>query len=367
VKNELIGKEAKSLLLLLVTILSIGLVVLYSASFIVVYRYPNVDPNYYMVKQFAVIVLGMIVMTILASVDYRIHRRYIHHYYVLILFLLSSVLILPSTRGGARRWFDFKYFTFQPSEFTKLFIIIFLAHYIDRWKERIREFFRGFLVPLILILILAFLVFLEPDLSTAVFIVLLSMILLYVGGTRWYYILSTMALGVLLIFVGYKYGLLKEYQIERLREFLDLITGKGDLSWQTVNSLSAIRSGGLIGVGLGLGNLKYYLPIQISDFIFAVLGEEMGMLGMGFILLLYVLMVRQMLRCAFRSVRDGFGRLLIIGYAFWILLQVAMNVSVVVGLIPITGLTLPFLSQGGSSIMAFLSGYGIVLSVLTHK
>ncbi|MDI3472569.1 MAG: cell division protein FtsW [Thermotogaceae bacterium] len=361
------NSEARSLLLILTTVIAIGLVVMYSASYITAFKWPYPDFDYYLKRQVFAIFVGFVAMLIASIVDYKTHRRFILHYYMLVFALLVIALAFPG-KGGSRRWIDLGYFDLQPSELAKLLIILFVAHYADKQRVHMKTFVKGFIVPTSFIGVLLLLVFVEPDLSTTIYLTLLFLIMLYVGGTRGIYILLMIGLGISLFFLAYKFELLKDYQIERIESFVDVITGKINSTWhQASSSINAVKNGGFIGLGLGLGELKYYIPVQFSDFIFAVLGEELGFVGISGLLILYVLMVRQMLKAAFESIKDDFGRMLTIGYAFMVLLQVTINISVVLGILPTTGLTLPFVSYGGSSILVFLTGYGIVLSVLTHQ
>lgn len=362
----MMNSESKSLLFILVTIIAVGLVVLYSASYITAFKWPYPDFDYYLKRQIFAMIIGLTAMLITSIVDYRVHRKYILHYYMIIFALLVLALAFPG-KGGSRRWIDLGYFDLQPSELLKLLIVVFIAHYSDKQREHIKTFVKGFLIPLFFIGVLLILVLMEPDLSTTVYLAFLFLIMLYIGGTRGVYILLLIGAGVLGLFAAYKFEFLKNYQIDRIKNFVDMITGGGkNTLQQTSNSIYAIINGGIVGLGLGFGELKYYIPVQFSDFVFAVLGEELGFIGMASLLVLYLLMVRQMLKAAFNSIKDDFGRMITIGYAFMVLLQVTINISVVLGILPTTGLTLPFISYGGSSLLVFLIGYGLVLSTITH-
>jgi cell division protein FtsW len=166
--------------------------------------------------------------------------------------------------------------------------------------------------------------------------------------------------------MAFQFELINPYQLQRIQDFLGLVQ-EGEAQGQVDVSLKAISSGGLLGEGLGLGSYKYVIPVQFTDFIFAILGEELGFFGMAVLLLLYYFMCRNMINAAISGVDHQAARVIIVGYSYLILLQVVINVGVVFGLLPPTGVTLPFVSYGGSSMISFLMGFGFVLSALNYK
>jgi len=207
------------------------------------------------------------------------------------------------------------------------------------------------------------LIAMEPDLSSTLIIFTLGLLLMFIAGMKYSYLFLTIFIIVLGVVVVFQFDILKEYQMERIMSYLGLVT-EGEAQGQVDIGLRAISSGGFFGEGLGMGNFKYLVPIQFTDFIFAILGEELGFIGMALLLTLYYLLCKTLVDAAVNGLENRAARLVVVGYAFLIMLQVVVNVGVVTGLLPPTGVTLPFVSYGGSSVLAFLAGFGFVISAL---
>lgn len=365
-KHKLQKVNYKGIIYLLSLIMVIGIVVLYSSSYIVYYKYPEMDFDYYLIRQMVNIILGLVFMFLIAVIPFQKHMRLAPFYMVGIVFLLLAVFIFPA-QGGSSRWIDFGVMNLQPSELAKIFLILFLSSYFFRDDEnRHKGILEQLLIPLGWIFMITLLIAAEPDLSSALILFLIGLIVLYISGLKFSYFVFILILCTLGIIMLFQFDLLKPYQMDRILSFLGMsqeIASEG----QVDVSLRAISSGGLLGEGLGMGNYKYIIPVQFTDFIFAILGEELGFVGMAVFLFLYYFMCRNLIKAAIIGIHNIAAKVFIVGYAFLIMLQVVINVGVVFGLLPPTGVTLPFVSYGGSSMMAFLSGFGFFLSAINES
>ncbi len=350
----------RKLLLFMFTILTIGMLAIYSTSFIEAFTYPYPSPSRFFEKQVISAVIGIVLMLILAIFDYRIHLKLRGAYSFILLIALVVALFYP-THLRAHRWFFIGGISIQPSEYLKIYILILLAEHISSAPDKMQTFWYGVLYPFLRLSILSLLVLVEPDVSTFFLIILCAFTLLYIGGCRKFHLLL-FALGCgIVAFLFYKIHGVPSYQIRRL---MDFVAGSNNI--QNEAGELAMMRGGLLGVGLGEGSLKYYIPMQFTDFIAATIGEELGFVGIAAIILLYFGMMKYMFDLVFTYVTDDFGRMFVIGYAVLIAYQTLINLGVVAGLLPVTGMTLPFISYGGSSLSALLIGFGIVLSVIRH-
>ncbi len=353
-------RSIAKILILLSVITVIGLVALYSASYIATYKYPFPPPNYYFERQISAIVIGAILMLFTSLFDYKKHESYTGIYYIITVLMLIAVFFSHGV-FGSHRWVSFGPLSFQSSEFAKIFLLVYLASYVYREKGEISTFSKGVLEPLLKLTPIYVLVLVEPDLSTTAFLVILTLTILYVSGAKIYHILSILGIGALAVFGVYKLDLLHAYQTNRLASFLSFLT-TGHASYQSSMALSAINHGGLFGTGPGGGIYKFYIPVQFSDFIFATFGEEFGLLGMTILLFLYYLLVREIVHIALK-IDDIYAKVYIVGYAFMIAFQILLNAGVSLGIVPVTGVTLPFVSYGGSSIVSLMAGLGVVINI----
>jgi len=367
-QGKLKGKpNFKGIVYLLAIIIVLGLIVMYSASYIVVYRWPGYDFSHYFNRQLVNIAIGLVCMLVVALIPLKKHIEYAPFYMVAIIFLLMAVFVFP-TKGGSRRWIDLKFYDLQPSELAKLVIIVFFSSYFFKNKGQDNQkkgFLEMFIIPMGWLLLVTALVAAEPDLSSSIIIFVLGMMLLFVCGMKYSHIIIVGVLICLSLFIIINFELLEPYQLNRIKQFLGFIND-GEAQGQVNIGLNAISSGGILGEGLAQGDLKYLLPVQFTDFVFAILGEELGFVGMAFLLVLYYLLARSLIHAAVKGLKNDTGKIIVIGYAYLILLQVVINVGVVLGLLPPTGVTLPFVSYGGSSMLALLSGFGLVLSALLN-
>ena len=278
------------------------------------------------------------------------------------LVVLIAVLIpsMGSEINGSRRWIGFGPFSVQPSEFARVVMVIYLAAYLAKRRERLHDFTHGFLPPIMMTGFLISLILAEPDFGAAAVMAAVAGVLLFVGGVR---LKHLWAIGILIVPVMYAMVMKVGYRKERILSFLDPWKDPHDGGFQIIQSFLAMGEGGPLGTGLGEGRQKlFFLPYPHTDFIFAVIGEELGLVGTLLIAGLFAVLAWRGVRIA-RSAPDRFGQYLAFGITVMIVLQAQINMAVVTGLLPTKGLTLPLLSYGGSSLVASLGGIGILLSV----
>ncbi|MFB3902470.1 MAG: putative lipid II flippase FtsW [Acidobacteriota bacterium] len=343
--------------------LCFGLVMVFSASGIVSQR---LHDSFSMVfgRQLLFVTLGFVLMLAAARVDYHLYSRptFVYSGLILSVLLLASVFAFPPYHG-ARRWVVLFGVRFQPSELAKLVIVIFTAYYLIRAGQRFHSFWKG-LVPYLAILgVNVGLIVVEPDLGTPICIVLTAGFLIYLGGLRYRY----SAIAALLAIPGF-YALVWRvpYRKDRMLAFLDPEKDPFGVGYHIRQSLIALGSGGWSGVGYAQGTQKqFFLPEPHNDFIFAVIGEELGLIGTLLTLLLFVLLFLKGVKIALRA-DSLFGVYLGLGIVAMITLQALLNMSVVVSLLPTKGIPLPFISVGGTSILVTLTGIGILLNISRH-
>jgi cell division protein FtsW len=279
---------------------------------------------------------------------------------LLLIVVLIPALGLSLRVGVARRWLMTPWFSFQPSELGKLALVIFVAYALTKKGDKIKEFLHGFLPIIAIAGVMVLLVILEPDIGTAVFMGILTMVLLFIGGTRLSYLLALplLAAPALYLFITrFPYG------YRRIVAFLHPWEDMQGMGFQIVQSFVALGSGGPWGVGLGDGKQKlFFLPAAHTDFILAILGEEAGFIGIMVVIILFALLIWRGVRISLKT-EDTFGAHLAMGLTCMIALQVIINMGVVLGLLPTKGLTLPFISYGGTSVVANLVGVGLLLSI----
>ncbi len=357
------GWEPAAILLLTLLLLSAGLVTLYSASSVLALR-QNLPDTYFVVRQAGGALMGLVALGICAAIPYRLWE---HLAWPLLWgsAALLILIVLPWTEGiapeikGARRWLRLGSVTVQPSEFAKIAIVVWTAFMAVRKRHHFRSLTRG-LGPFFLVwAALLVPVMLEPDLSTACLILLLGMVVVFAAGARIGHFLFLGLLAVPLL----KDQLAVGFRAERLEAFLNPAADPAGAGFQVRQSLVALGSGGLTGVGFGEGRQKYgFLPEPHNDFIFAMLGEEWGLLGVVFLVALYLAIVLVGFRIAGRA-PDLFGELLAIGFTSLVALQATLHMTVGLGLVPTTGLALPLVSYGRSNLLVTMAALGILISV----
>lgn len=304
--------------------------------------------------------IGLIGFFIAMSVPFYFYEKYSTLFYAFGIILLAVVFVFPSV-NGAHRWISIGGFTFQSSEFAKILLILFLSIYIKNNRSQMDTFLKGFLIPVCFSIIYVGLILLEPNLSTALLTLTISLITIYYGGAKFRYFVLSFAIVVLSIILASAFGLLHAYQLGRLRYFFS-----GSVAPQVDIALKTLKNSGATGVGIANGWLKVYVPEAESDFILAVIGEDWGFFGILVVSIVYLFLTYALMKVA-SYIEDISVRIFTWSYATVILFHVVINLGVFSGLLPVTGIPLPFLSTGGSSIMALLIGFGIIMSGLNNK
>lgn len=320
------------------------------------------DPYLFTRKHLVAMALGTVGMILFWRIPTQTLRRATYPLLLLSLVLLILVLVpdIGVVRGGARRWLKLGMLTLQPSEIAKLCAVLYLAHSLTKKGGRVEVFWTGYLPHLVIVGALSALVVLEPDFGTAVLLAVLLFAMLIANGARLAHLAATASL--VLPFAIFA-AVAASYRWRRLTSFLDPWRDAQKSGFQLVQSLLAFGAGGAFGVGLGAGRQKmFYLPEAHTDFVFAVIGEELGLVGTLSVLATFALLAFAGLRLAWRHV-DPYAANLALGITSMIVLQAGVNMAVTVGLLPTKGLALPFLSYGGSALVANMIEMGILLSV----
>jgi len=343
-------------------LLTIGIIMVFSSSYVMAYKWYD-DSFYFFTKQAFSAIVAVIVLFITMKIDYRHWRKFAIPILILSIFLLVMIYFPGIARNvrGARRWINIGPIPFQPSELAKVALILYIADCLTRKKEKdISSFIWGVLPVFIVTVFIFLLVFSQPDFSTAIVIMGCSFIMLFIGGSQ---ITQLFALIVFLIPPGVLLALGKDYRRVRLLSFLNPWEDPLNSGFHIIQSLLALGSGGLTGVGIAESRQKFfYLPDQHTDFIFSIIGEELGFIGAFSIVLLFIIFLWRGFLISFRA-RDNYGLLLAAGITSLIVLQAIINISVVTKLIPTTGITLPFISYGGSSLIVNMFCCGILLNI----
>ncbi|NLG31917.1 MAG: rod shape-determining protein RodA [Syntrophomonadaceae bacterium] len=357
----------RSFIITLLIILAFGLLVVTSATI-------SSDPYYYLKRQILNIVLGIGLAVLVIRYDYMNLKRYSLVLYLLSIGLLVSVLIFGDEVRGTTGWIQLGAFpAVQPAEFTKMLLILAFAEFLSSRKGKLNTFRQ--ILPCLLFMGIPFgLIMMQPDLGTALVYIAITLTMMFVAGANPKLILYGIALGILLIALGlilhFKFDLplpLEDYQLKRLTVFVnpydDGQGGRG-AGWNTIQSLIAIGSGGLAGKGLFKGTQVQlnFLPEHHTDFIYAVIGEELGFLGAVLVIILYGILLFRAIAISYDA-KDLYGTLIVIGITAMWLFHIYESIGMSIGLMPITGIPLPFISYGGSSMLTNLVAVGFILSV----
>ena len=361
------GRFDYILLIVALGLVGIGIVMVYSTSAILAAdRFQ--DPYHFLKRQALYAGIGFVLMILMMCFPYEILKRFAYPIFLVSILFLIVVLIpgIGHRAGGSIRWLKIQSFSFQPSEFAKLGLIIFLAYFLTKKEEKIRSFSFGFLPTILLSGIVIVLLAMEPDFGAALFLTVMVFLLLFVSGARLIYVA-----GALLLAAPVVYYLLMSaaYRYKRLISFIRPWEDPTGTSFQIIQSFLSFGSGGLFGLGLGEGRQKlFFLPAPHTDFIFSIIGEELGLAGAMIVVLLFFILTLRGIQIGL-SVGDRFGTYLALGITLMISLQAVINMGVVLGLLPTKGLTLPLVSYGGTSLVANLVGVGVLLrlSTLTER
>lgn len=357
----------KSLLIFLSAFLlsTFGLLMIYSSSHIWS-EYKFNDPYYYVRHQLIFFFIGLILIYFIRKIDYKLYYKYSNIILLGSFILLVLVLIpgLGQVRNGSRSWFGIGSLGIQPSELSKISLIIFTAKYLSK-SEKTIKFFKNGTLPILLIIFLFFgLIMLEPDFGTGMVIVMSLMFMLFISNIKlsFFGIMSTLGLGGIVALI-----IIAPYRLARILSFLNPWSDPLGSGFQIIQSLYAIGPSGLFGKGLGNSVQKhFYLPEPQTDFIFAIISEEFGFLGIMILSILFLTLFYNTIKISLNQ-KDLFAKYLSFGLIIEIIFQTILNISVVIGLVPVTGVTLPFISYGGSSLLISMISIGIILNISRKK
>jgi cell division protein FtsW len=334
---------------------------IYSASSI--YAWEKYKDSFFFLKRhLSFLFIGAFLTFLFMSVDYRKLKKVARPLLILSILLLVLVLIPGIGRevAGARRWFRFKFISFQPSELANIAVIIYIADFIFRKSNYIRTFLHGFLPPMLILGLAALLILMQPDLGTALALGIVVFIMLFMAGVRLSYLLSVIVTSLPLFYILI---FSVPYRRMRIMAFLNPWLDPKGSGFQIIQSQIALGSGGIFGVGLGQSRQKlFYLPAAHTDFIFSIIGEELGLLGTVGIILLFMIFIKQGLKIIKNS-QDNFGYFLALGLVLMISFKAIINIGVSCGLLPTKGLPLPFISYGGSSFIFDMISVGILMNI----
>jgi cell division protein FtsW len=354
------GRPDAAIFVTALALVVIGLVFVYSASFAVALAsFDNI--NYFIVRQSVAAVAGLALMVFFMRLDYH-HLRLASPLFMLIAVLsLTAVLFVGDDNYGARRWIGFGSLPpFQPSEFAKLAMVIYISAWLASRGREVKSFALGFVPFVCLVGVVAALILLEPDTGTATIIVLTTVTLFFIAGASITHLVTLVGIGSVTAMVLIA---AQSYRADRIFSFLSAEDDPSGLGFQVLQLLIALGSGGVHGLGLGVSRQKFfYIPGAHTDGVFAIIGEEAGFIGCMLVIGLFAYLVYRGLRVALNA-RDDFGCYLAVGIVAWIAFQALVNVGGVTRSIPLTGIPLPFISYGGSALITTMAAVGVLLSV----
>lgn len=351
----------RGLIFTAIAIIIFGNLMVFSAT----HMYEN--PYQFLQKQLFFSILGIAIAASFMLFNYRNLRQFIVPFYVLNIFLLIVVFFIGKEIYGSTRWITLGFFNLQPSELAKLILIITFGDFLADRKGNIKELKDWFIVaahigaPM-------FLIMLQPDLGTSLVLLAIMLGMLSVSGLRWQQGLAIFSMGLSAVFVVIRFGLLKEYQMTRILVFLDPTIDPTGVGYNIKQSKIAIGSGGLFGKGLFSGTQSSlgFLPVRYADFIFSVVAEELGFIGAIMLLFLFLILILKCISIA-KSSGDLFGSLMAIGIGSMWLFQIFVNIGMAMGMMPVTGVPLPFMSYGGSSMMINTMCVGLLANIYAHR
>lgn len=338
-----------------------GLIMIYSSSYVwAEYKFGNAFK--YVINQGIFLLIGVFLMNFISRIDYNIYKKYVNIILLGCLILLVLVLIpgIGVVRNGSRSWFGLGPFGIQPSELSKIGLVIFVSKYLSR-NDKEKRVTKNFVFPILGVILFFFaLIMLEPDFGTGMIIVCALIVLIFITGTNLSIFVKLGMLGLIGIVVLI---IVAPYRLKRITSFLNPWSDPLGSGFQIIQSLYAIGPGGLLGFGfLNSRQKHFYLPEPQTDFIFSIISEEFGFLGIFIVTTLFLTIFYRCIKIALET-EDLFAKYLVFGLSFMLIFQTLLNLMVVVGMIPVTGVTLPFISYGGSSLLVSMTMIGIVLNV----
>ncbi|NLL30149.1 MAG: stage V sporulation protein E [Clostridiales bacterium] len=347
------------LLCVILLLLFVGIIMVYSSSSYYA-LYEKNSPEYFFIKEIIWTVVGIGAMLFTMSIDYHYYKKITGQLFIITLIFLIFVLFFGVEVNGAKRWIRFGPLSFQPSELAKYVLVIYLAKQLDRRNSNINKFFKGVVLYLGISAVFAVLVLLEKNLSITAIIMIVAVIMIFVGGAKISHLIPIFPAGLL---VGVALILAEPYRLDRLTTFMNPWGDPSGNSYQLIQSIYALGSGGLLGVGLGNSKQKaLFMPEPHNDFIFAIIGEEFGFIGCAFVILLFMYIIYKGAYVAIKA-KDNYGYLLAVGIVSIISIQAVINIAVVSGSMPVTGVPLPLISYGGTSLVINMLALGILLNI----
>ncbi len=371
---DIITKKYDQILLVLIIILCVvGTVMLYSASSSVsLSETGNVTDTLFLRSHLKRMIVGMAAMFFFIFMDYRKLKSVAPYLMIGAIVLLLATKLTYVIKGISfpARWLDLGILTVQTSDIARFSLIVYLAYYIDKKRDKLKDFYTGFFPPIVLMTAILMTIVIQPDFSTAAVIGLIGFAMLFIGGAR---VPHMMATGTVAIVVLIPVMLMRSYRMKRVIYWLGSVFGMSSgadlevVGYQAQQSLISLGNGGFWGLGLGNSMEKnLFLPTPHTDFIFAIIGEELGLLGAIFVITLFLLIFQRGIKIA-KETTDPFGVMLTIGISFSIIIYAFINVAVVTGIFPVTGLPMPLVSHGGSSLVINLACLGILLNISQAK
>lgn len=371
---DIITKKYDQLLLILIIILcAMGTVMLYSASSsISLNETGGLTDTLFIRSHLKRLLLGILIMFLFIIIDYRKFKSIAPYLMIfsIILLLATKIMYLVKGINFPARWLDLGLFTVQTSDIARFSLILYIAYYIDKKRESLKDFYNGFLPPVLLMAGILFTIVIQPDFSTAAVIGLIGFSMLFIGGAKLSHIITT---GVISIVIMIPVMLMRSYRMKRVIYWLGSIFGINSgseqevIGYQAQQSLISLGNGGFWGLGLGNSLEKnLFLPTPHTDFIFAIIGEELGFIGAIFVISLFLFIFQRGIKIA-KETTDPFGVMLAVGTSFSIIIYSFINVAVVTGIFPVTGLPMPLVSHGGSSLIMNLACLGMLLNISQAK
>ena len=371
---DIITKKYDQLLLILIIILcAMGTVMLYSASSsISLNETGGLTDTLFIRSHLKRLLLGILIMFLFIIIDYRKFKSIAPYLMIfsIILLLATKIMYLDKGINFPARWLDLGLFTVQTSDIARFSLILYIAYYIDKKRESLKDFYNGFLPPVLLMAGILFTIVIQPDFSTAAVIGLIGFSMLFIGGAKLSHIITT---GVISIVIMIPVMLMRSYRMKRVIYWLGSIFGINSgseqevIGYQAQQSLISLGNGGFWGLGLGNSLEKnLFLPTPHTDFIFAIIGEELGFIGAIFVISLFLFIFQRGIKIA-KETTDPFGVMLAVGISFSIIIYSFINIAVVTGIFPVTGLPMPLVSHGGSSLIMNLACLGMLLNISQAK
>lgn len=351
------------LLFAVLALLVISVVMVYSSSSVVALTTYD-DPTYFMKRQILWALAGLVLLAIAIRIDHRVlaDRRVVIALLVIALLLFVATLVpgIGKMVNGSRRWLRYGMYSFQPSEFAKFAMVVYMSYYIAKKGDRLRDFMNGLLPAYVVSGIFLGVAALQPDFGTAMTIAGVTAVMLFVGGANLLHLGGTVLAALPVVYLAVVHS---PYRLRRIFSYLDPWADPQGAGHQIIQSFLAFGSGGIFGRGLGEGRQKLlFLPERHSDFIYAVIGEELGLIGALAVLLLFLIILWRGLQIAL-SANEQFSRMLALGITLLVCLQGMINMGVVTGLLPTKGIALPLVSYGGSSLVITMGAMGVLLNI----